>query len=258
MFSREFQALVRNARTEALRTLKTGLTQRELDVEEVRAQLQALMYGFMEDPGRRIIQRYTNTAYRNGLDWTYRSLNTQRKPKDFKLQISFSFTKPDQDAIRNLAALATADWQALSGDLQQRIVRGLVEADKKGAGVSQMVQVLQDNFQGLGTASAERIARTTTTQAYNQAAWTRTAAYAPFKEWIPTVTDDRTRESHRLMLHVIIPVDEAFHVPGFKPSPGTAPVPACEMMYPGDSILGAPLAQIINCRCALAPRFLRK
>lgn len=59
-------------------------------------------------------------------------------------------------------------------------------------------------------------------------------------EWV-TVGDDRVRQSHRDMDGETLPLDESFRIPGNFGSD--------EMMFPGDSSLGAGPENIVNCRC---------
>ena len=58
------------------------------------------------------------------------------------------------------------------------------------------------------------------------------------KIWDSTGDDGRTRDSHLQMEGVTVDIDEPFVLPD-----------GSRMMYPGDSSLGAPAKEIINCRC---------
>ena len=60
-----------------------------------------------------------------------------------------------------------------------------------------------------------------------------------YKRWSPT-RDKRVRDTHkRMSSHPVIPLNQAFRVGG------------SQMLMPGDSSLGAPASEIINCRCNL-------
>ena len=60
-----------------------------------------------------------------------------------------------------------------------------------------------------------------------------------YKQWSAT-RDKRVRDTHRAMnRHPVIPLNQAFTVGG------------SQMLMPGDSTLGAPAREVINCRCNL-------
>ena len=61
------------------------------------------------------------------------------------------------------------------------------------------------------------------------------------KEWLST-TDARCRPSHVAANGQIVGMDEPFNVGEYL------------MMHPGDMELGAPVSEIVNCRCTMAPR----
>jgi hypothetical protein len=255
LFTREFLALIRNARQRALAELRPRLKERELDVNELVQIIELLNTAYIDQPGRTLINQYVLSAYKKGIDNTYTDLIGKVLGQS-AIEIALNFTRYDQRAIDNLAAVSLSDLHGFTAELSKKIVRDIVEIDKKGGGITKFSESIQNHYNGIGAARAETIARTVSTQAHNEAAYSRIQEYAPFKEWIPTITDHRTRASHLAMKGVIVPVDEAFKVPGFHPSKGTW-VEACLMKYPGDSSLGASASQVINCRCAIGPRFRR-
>lgn len=65
---------------------------------------------------------------------------------------------------------------------------------------------------------------------------------APAREWLST-RDSRTRDSHRAAGGQIRPFGVPFDVGGHP------------MNYPLDMSLGAPMSEVANCRCTLAPWF---
>lgn len=256
LFTRAFLALVRNARTKALEELRPMLRQQYLDINEIMRILEILNIAYIDQPGRSLIQQYVLQAYRRGITNTHETLIAQTKPQDRAVEIVLNFTRPDERAVANLAAVSLSDLKGFTSEMSKKIVRDIVEADKKGAGITKFSEIIQQHYNGIGAVRAETIARTVSTQAYNEAAWTRTREYAPYKGWI-SAKDSRTRASHLMMNGVIVEVDEAFEVPAFMASKNTR-IEACRMMYPGDSSLGAPKGQIIQCRCTLAPSFRKK
>ena len=257
LFTREFLTLIRTARARALEELRPMLKERQFDINEILRIIEMLNFAYIDQPGRYLIQQYVLSAFKEGINNTYSELVAQTKPKEHVVNISINFNRYDQQAVDNLAAVSLSDLHGFTAEMSKKIVRDIVEADKKGAGITKFTDIIQEHYNGIGAARAEAIARTVSTQAYNGAAWSRTKEYAPYKEWLPTLHSDRTRPSHLAMKGVIIPVDDAFKVPAFMASKNTR-VESCEMMYPGDSSLGAPAGQIIQCRCALGPRFSTK
>jgi SPP1 gp7 family putative phage head morphogenesis protein len=261
LFTREFLALIRNARGQALEVLRPKLKDRHIDVHEILRIISALNGAYIDIPGESLINRYIRQAFLTGIEDTHAELIMQQKPakKLFEepLKVSINFNQYDQRAVDNLTGVSLSDLKGFTSEMSKKIVRDIVEADKKGGGITEFTKIIQEHYTGIGAPRAEMIARTTTTQAYNEASWSRAKEYAPYKEWISTLHSERTRASHLAMSGVIIPVDDAFQVPAFMASKNTR-VDACEMMYPGDSSMGAPAGQIIQCRCAVGPRFLMK
>jgi uncharacterized protein with gpF-like domain len=257
LFTREFLALIRNARSKALEELRPLLKQRDLDISEIVKLLEILNFAYIDQPAKVLIQQYVLQAYKRGIHNTHDILVAQIKPQHLKIDIGINFTRPDEKAIANLSAVSLSDLSGFTADMNKRIIRDIVEADKKGAGITKFSEIIQEHYAGVGLSRAETIARTVTTQAYNEASWSRTRDYAPYKGWIPTMHSDRTRPSHLAMKGVVVDVDQPFEVPAFMASKNVR-VEACQMMFPGDSSLGAPAGQIIQCRCAVGPRFLKK
>jgi len=57
------------------------------------------------------------------------------------------------------------------------------------------------------------------------------------KEWV-SVGDERVRQTHVAADGQVVPVNEVYIVGGFS------------MMFPGDTNWGAPLSEVVNCRCS--------
>ena len=88
------------------------------------------------------------------------------------------------------------------------------------------------------------IARTESTTAANFGInmGAQSSDYEVVKFWINT-KDKRTRRSHLLMSQDLIAINQPFIVGGV------------EMMYPGE--VGAPAAEVVNCRCVMATQALK-
>lgn len=260
LFTREFLALIRNARARAMQQLIPMLKVRQLDIGELVRIMGLLNEAYIEQPAERLIQENVVRAFTQGIQYTITDLKEKQpptKPMEEPLAISINFNRYDERAVKNLANISLSDLKGFTAEMNKKIVRDIVEADKQGGSVAKFTAIIQEHYNGIGAGRAEMIARTASMQAYNEAAWARTKEYAPYKEWIPTLNSERTRPSHLAMEGVIIPVDEAFKVPGFRASKNTW-IEACEMMYPLDSSLGAPAGQIIQCRCTVGGRWTQK
>lgn len=92
------------------------------------------------------------------------------------------------------------------------------------------------------TYRAELIARDQTLRASNATTFNQFQEWGlKLQEWFTTL-DGRERLLHRMMHGRIVPVGEPFIF-----ADGT------RVLFPGDSSLGAPLANIIQCRCTVLP-----
>lgn len=116
---------------------------------------------------------------------------------------------------------------------------GLEERKKK------MIEAANEMFAEDKKWRAELIARTescTTMNAGSNALYQ--AEGIGLKEWI-SIPDDRTRDSHRLMDGVVVPITDKFEVPATSQTTGGW------LEYPGDPT--ADPSEVCNCRCTTAP-----
>lgn len=259
LFTRELQALLRYARDDATTHIRNHFKYRtEIDVDHVREILERIIARRFLPDAEEVIRRFTRTAYFRGIDQSTTAIDIGARTVGTPVAISIGFTQVDYRAIDNLSAIQLTDLEGITAEMSAGLIHDLVAADKQGAGITLITKVIAEDFQDLGIKRIERIARTSLNRAYNDAAWTRISEYAPYKEWIMT-RDSRTRPSHRAMQGVVIPVDDYFDVPGFLPSPGAKKrIPPAQMLFPGDISQNPHIAQIVNCRCALAPRFRKR
>ncbi|MFA7120252.1 MAG: phage minor head protein [Bacilli bacterium] len=256
IYTRELQMLLRLARDDATRHIRHHFQQNSaVDVEKIREILAKLLQDRFIPASNPVIRRLTHLAYARGVDWTTSSIDTGARIAGTPVALSIGFDLVDQKAVDNLAAVQLSDLEGITAEMSNRIVRTLADADKQGAGVTKISKLIAADFQELGIARIERITRTSLNWAYNEAAWSRIQKYAPYKEWIQT-NDEKTRPGHREMKGIVIPVEDLFHVPAFLPTPtAKKKVPSADLLFPGDKSHNPPLAQIINCRCTVAPRF---
>jgi len=225
-----------------------------LDLEELERMIERSLNYHLTVKGKALVELFVRMGYERGIDYTVGQIQDQLPLHESKIIAGVDWTRPDMAAIEELSKLSLADLNGINADLGRKVMRKIVDADKQGRGITRIARDITEDFNTIGLPRAEMIARTSITQAYNRAAWERIRKYAPFKIWIAT-GDSRTRDSHRSMHHIIIPVEEPFEVPAFKPTPGSKTVPGCKMMYPGDVSFKPDLAQIINCRCTIGAKF---
>ena len=137
-------------------------------------------------------------------------------------------------------------WIRTEGLKSAKRIAGTTKADardlinrlrKKGKGSEQIARELRASASRLSPSRAHAIARTETHSAAsfaNQEA-TRTTGIEMTKTWIAHMV--RTRDTHIAANGQQVALDEPYTV-GFG-----------SLMYPGDSTLGAPAEEVINCRC---------
>lgn len=125
-----------------------------------------------------------------------------------------------------------------------KAVNVLGEASLSGASINDIVRQLTSDSE-LSTMRATRIARTETVTAANGAAviLAKESGVPKNKIWL-SITDKRTRHSHRNVDDVKVPLDSPFNVGGSL------------MMQPGarkqTNGLDVPAKEVVNCRCTVA------
>jgi hypothetical protein len=124
----------------------------------------------------------------------------------------------------------------------QRFRELMVAATARGEGIDQITrEIVREKLPGIARQRAETIARTEVISASNAAAHAsyQASKVVGKKKWLHT-RDQRTRDTHRYS--GIVPVKDPFVLPS-----------GARLMFPGDGSLGAPVKELANCRCAIAP-----
>ena len=120
------------------------------------------------------------------------------------------------------------------------MLRGLVEAGElEGLSAGAIAKLIRTNAPLIGRTRSVVIGRTETHNAASFASQeaARSTGIEMTKEWLAH-PGPRTRDTHiEAGAQDPIPLDEPFMVGGYP------------MMYPGDSSMGAPAGEIIQCRC---------
>lgn len=170
--------------------------------------------------------------------------------------LAFSVTRLEDQAF---FTTFTADfWKQISLTSRQEITGVIQRGMREGWSIAQMQSGLEAVFDqwiaGNGNPEDQRfasgrlqpwrtemIARTESTRSVSAAAQlVYREAGVKQREWI-SATDDRTRPDHLTANGQVRNIDEPFLVGGYR------------MMQPGDSSLGAPVDQIVFCRCSILP-----
>ncbi len=166
--------------------------------------------------------------------------------------------------VENVAATGWFDTytlkfaQPINTTTRNTISNTLQLSQRDGTGINKTVERLKDLFdvwQGTPLSPedfewieermpfhrSEAIARTETMRASNAGSQALFAdADVARKEWLATM-DDRVRDSHEKADGDVVKLGASFTVGGH------------DMDYPGDMSNGAPLDEIVNCRCTIAP-----
>lgn len=124
----------------------------------------------------------------------------------------------------------------------------LAAGAEEGLGIDAIARlILGEQLPGISRYRAALIARTEVLSAGNAAnlASYRASGVVARKRWLAT-RDDRTRETHRTWAWAkgadVVPIERPFVLPS-----------KARLMHPGDTSLGAPLSEIVQCRCSVGP-----
>ena len=120
--------------------------------------------------------------------------------------------------------------------LRMQIAAGV----ENGETMQQISERIRASYKDMTPYRAETIARTEVINASNAAsvAGAKASGAAVQKEWLAS-RDDRVRADHEDADGQTVPLDQPFTVGGYQ------------LMLPGDSSLGAPAKEVVNCRCAV-------
>lgn len=150
-------------------------------------------------------------------------------------RIRFEFIQ--QNTLNHSKLIADTTFERL----RKTLIEGMLSEDVTPRNLSKKILEVKK----LTKPRALMIARTETHNAAIYAQYQVSVEYEQYygerlyKQWAAT-KDKRVRDTHRAMTrHPIIPMNQAFTVGG------------SQMLMPGDSSLGAPAREIINCRCGL-------
>lgn len=124
-------------------------------------------------------------------------------------------------------------WERVRDTLQSGIDKGETMQDLAGR--------VRKEFNGISSRRASTIAQTETANAYSNGRHkAMKQAGIQRKRWL-TSGNDNVRDTHRAANGQTVGIDEAYIVGGH------------ELMHPGDSSLGAPPEETINCHCISIP-----
>jgi len=171
---------------------------------------------------------------------TFEALNG-KSLKDFNLD-NFN------EAVVTYIKIGAADKvSGITDTSKQKIINIINKGVVDGLGIEEIARTLDKEIKALNRIRARAIARTETIAASNFGSLQGAVltGLELKKEWINTL-DDRTRGTD--------PSDEFDHTEKIDSVPKSQPfiVGGEELMFPGDSSLGASAGNTINCRCTLA------
>lgn len=176
-----------------------------------------------------------------GGKWAYKT--DQQIRRDLKLpRLGYS------ERIANLIKAQYGDQILnLSNNIEQttkdHIKVILQNAVDQNLTIDQTTSLIRDL--GPSEARARVIARTETIRAANAGAYVNAQdkGYVLKKKWFAAM-DNRTRHDHKKLDGTVVDLNEPFKV---KDKDGLTQ----QMMFPGDTSLGADPAQTVNCRCSI-------
>jgi len=147
----------------------------------------------------------------------------------------------DAIAIAYVESTAVQRIPGMLGNSNRTIQRVIANGFADGLGIDQIARNIRAQESNFSQARATTIARTEVIAAANLGSMAGAAEVDPrsLKEWIST-PGPRTRATHAAIDGQTRPLDKPFDVGGFQ------------VMFPGDTSLGAPASETINERCTLA------
>ena len=218
--------------------------------EKTREKLSDVLFD-ADNVARDLIKGHLPTVLADGINRTFYDIEKIKEVGD--MGISFNLT--NEQAVKRLIEkqprlLPVLNEESKTARLiregkikrwnQQHITSEITQGIIQGEPMQKIAQRMQ-NVTGMNYRSAIRNARTATGGAYNAGRMegmkqAEEKGVKMLKRW-SAVFDDKTRDDHRILDGVTIPLDEMFEVDGY------------ELEYPRDPN-GDP-CQVYNCRCRL-------
>jgi len=164
------------------------------------------------------------------------------KEESVRLDLDYKEDRED-DAIARLTERRMSYYQDIPDTLTDTVIQTLVDTIEQGRSYEDAIKTLKVLREDFTTHRAETIVRTELGRSRREAKQLFAEQYADLlnKRW-RSARDKRTRDSHRAMNGVTIPVKDKFQVPYHLDNPKYTDE---EETYPGETKKG------INCRCLL-------
>ena len=183
--------------------------------------------------------------YKNvGVKWAH-ATQVNVKRQQVKARQPMGFSQRIVDLMRDFYGLDLLNEAELITDYTREVIRKVLsDSALSGASINEIVRAIE-NEPDMGQMRARRIARTETVNAANTAGLinSKESGVPMNKIWL-SISDKRTRHSHRNVDDVTIGLDDYFNVGG-----ATMQNPGARKQQNG---LPVPGSQTINCRCTLA------
>lgn len=125
----------------------------------------------------------------------------------------------------------------ISNNLRDRLIDVLLDANEQGLGERETAKIIRSKGLADTVARSRTIARTETHTAATNASREAALQIGATRHVWQSVVDKRTRTSHKSANGQSRPINQPFDV-------GDS-----QLLYPGDTSLGASAEEVINCRC---------
>lgn len=164
-------------------------------------------------------------------------------------------TQADRDLIKEEVGYTMSLVAALLVTRNESISKTVFDNTK---GVSGRINDASNEITRRWIPEMEQAIRIGMMHAWNIAAWSRIKEYSSGKRWVSGPVSDNP--DHPDLNGMVIPVNDTFKVPEFHPDGNKRrkPVPACEMMFPGDITLSPDPQHLAGCWCRIEAAMLHE
>ena len=167
-------------------------------------------------------------------------LATAGKEAIGKLGVDVSFDVSDPKVIEWIKQKVLNLSTIVDHTSREKLRAMLTQAVDEGKTIKETSKVIGELFDGFADYRSDRIARTEVISAHNNGTIEgyHQSDVVEGKEWLATF-DEATRDTHAMADGQVVDLNAPFNVGGML------------MQYPGDP--GAPVEEIVNCRCTVLP-----
>jgi len=136
-YLQQLLGIIRQSRQSILRNVRPLIiSPYPLDLDELERMIERSLTYHLDRRGQAIVEMFIRLGYDRGVDYTVGRVQALAPVSDFKIIAGVDFTRPDMKAIDELSRLSLADLKGINADLGRKVLRTIVEGDKKGLGVT--------------------------------------------------------------------------------------------------------------------------